>query len=151
MCLTLQLSLSSRPSSPNVGVWLWVSEGTQRRTFPSSPAVASISPRQPLMALKQDAIASSKRTFWSESNDIDGLRMLRGPLAHGVVNCKHAWVSDLDQGCQVCHFPVFSLHLNSPQPDIIVPSTRSESTLSMRLEVGRVDGRIVVMPGDEQR
>lgn len=42
ICLTLQVSLSSAFSSPRVVID--VSEGTHRRTFPSSPAEASISP-----------------------------------------------------------------------------------------------------------
>jgi hypothetical protein len=42
--LTLQVSTSSCASSPNVELCAGFSEGTQRRTLPSSPAVASISP-----------------------------------------------------------------------------------------------------------
>ena len=42
--LTLHVSTSSCASSPNVELCAGFSEGTQRRTFPSSPAVASISP-----------------------------------------------------------------------------------------------------------
>lgn len=42
MCFVLQLSLSSKPSLPKAG--LFVSEGTQRITLPSSPAEARVSP-----------------------------------------------------------------------------------------------------------
>ena len=42
--LTLHVSTSSCASSPNVELCAGFSEGTQRRTLPSSPAVASISP-----------------------------------------------------------------------------------------------------------
>ena len=42
MCFTLQVSLSSAFSSPSAVAGM--SEGTQSRTLPSSPADASVSP-----------------------------------------------------------------------------------------------------------
>jgi hypothetical protein len=43
MCFTLHVSLSPSPSSPNV-LCSWFSEGTHIKMFPSSPALASVSP-----------------------------------------------------------------------------------------------------------
>jgi hypothetical protein len=35
--------------------------------------------------------------------------------------------------------------------DVVVTSCRGQPTFAMRFKVGRVDGRIIVVPGNEQR
>lgn len=44
MCFVRHVSLSSNPSDPKAAAWRWFSAGTQRMTFPSSPAEARSSP-----------------------------------------------------------------------------------------------------------
>jgi len=72
IAFTRQVSLSSRPSSKLCVVWF--SAGTQSSTFPSSPALASISPticqRHPTGGVQ------SWRTSWTPSHNIDSLGML---------------------------------------------------------------------------
>lgn len=75
-----------------------VSDRTQRRILPSSPADASISPVSrefELFLTKARGFNLMGLTLWAKADDIDGL---------GVPG----------QGCQVCNLPLFALSFDAP-------------------------------------
>src|SRR4051812_38409014 len=77
MCFVRHVSLSSRPSEPNVG-W-WVSDRTHKITFPSSPADARTSPRGCQVHFRERYCASHWiwLTLGGPANDIYRLCVFR--------------------------------------------------------------------------
>lgn len=70
-------------------------------------------------------------TLGSPSNDVDGLVVL-------------------SQGCKVLGLAVLAVALDLPQPHIVVTSSGRQTALSRGLEVRRVDGRVLVVPIDDE-
>lgn len=119
MCLTLHVSLSSRPSSPNAVAGCWISAGTHKRVFPSSPAVARTSPGHDQH--KTYTLPKTRTTFRSKPNNIDCLCMLHSSQSCGIGNGFGAY--HLDQSGQVCNSSVITLGGDFPQSNIIITTT----------------------------
>lgn len=129
MCLMRQVSLSSRASSPKAGVWEWVSDGTQSKVLPSSPALASISPKyfQPLLIRISEGVLPrganrTTLTAWVCCNT----------FSNGFGNFPDTYFYECSK---VCDISLFSIPLHFPQPDIIVSASGCKSTFPVGLEV----------------
>lgn len=132
MVFTLQCSTSSCwLSSPKVtGA---VSEGVQRRTLPSSPADARSSPGEHSVSdgTHSTMMRRQKLTPRTPPHHINRLGMLL-------------------EGGEVGDLALFAIRLHLPDPDMSVAPSSGQSSLSMRLEMSRVDGAVVLVPGDEE-
>lgn len=98
MALTRHVSLSSRPSSKFVWV-VWFSAGTQSRTLPSSPALASISPVHVSRGARMLDWPGS--TAWAPSYYVDGLCVL-------------------DERRQIRDLALFAMCLDAPELQLVL-------------------------------
>lgn len=75
--------------------------------------------------------AGERFSSWTPSDNIHGLRVFY-------------------EGGQICNLAFFARYFYFPEADIVISAGSCQSTFSMGLEVGRVDGCIVVVPGHKQ-
>lgn len=147
MAFTRHVSLSSRPSSKLVCV-VWFSAGTQSRTLPSSPALASISPASVSRAARVQGWHTN--TSWTPSYYVDGLRVLyeRREVSDLALFPMRLDVPELFHLSAEAHGPCL---LPPTHPDVVVSASSCQASFAVWLKVSRVDWGVFVVPGDQKR